>query len=165
MKKKGIVFAVSLALLPVIVQPSVALAEEKASSADNSYVELSVSDLKSMFSVAEFKNYSVLSQSKENELDKLTKDAKLSNEDVQFLKKQYLKYHPTNQLETSKWKVSVIKKAIKAAVPLVKRAAKAAGVKVSEAKISDGLDVLYGYQGDIENGVFRKKMLEYWLGV
>lgn len=151
MKKKGIVFAVSLALLPVIAQPSVVLAKE-VDSTNNSYVEISVSDLKSTFPVTTLENSSDLPQNKKIELDKLAKDANLSNDEVQFLKEQYLKYHPTNQLETSKWKASLIKKAI----ALVKKAAVTAGIKLGETKIADFFDILYGYQGDMENALIKQ---------
>lgn len=111
---------------------------------------MSVSDLKSAFPIAGFESDSTLPKNKEIELAQLAKDANLSSDDIQFLKEQYLKNHPNNQVEASKWKVSVAKKAVKAALPVIKKLAKKAGVKFGQKQLGKIINVITGVEDNVQ---------------
>lgn len=150
-KKKGVAFMAVLALLPVVAQSSVALADEKENKSSDDYVQVSVADLGSTLPVVDFGKSATLPQNKQAELAKLAKNESLSNSEVAFLEDQYLELHPTSQLESSKLKASVVKKVLKAAWPTAKKLLKKAGVKgISKNDFVTGLlDAVTGASDEI----------------
>ena len=149
MKKRNLAFLTTLALLPIALQPSVVLAST-SNNTESNYTELSVTNFKPVIPASSMVVNSQLPKYKEKELSKLAKDTNLSTDEMQFLKNQYLENHATNQFEVSKWKVSVAKKAVKVAVPIIKKYAKKAGIKIAQHQLDQVINIITGVEDNVQ---------------
>lgn len=139
--KKSIVLLMAVTMLGGTTLPSVSVfANEK----ELNYSELLTEDdlLTSL--------YNNLSLEKQKEFDLLTTDGNFSEQDkIDILKEKY----NNNSEGTAKWKVAILKKAVKYVAKLV-------GAKLSAKTLTDFVNYLTGFEDNVQTGL-EKGLVKY----
>src|SRR5699024_7291222 len=152
LKKLGVT-TLSATMLATGILPAISHAQDnktKNNSISINSKKLSTTNLGTQFTEQIQKYYNMLSDNKKQEFNSLIKEFQLTeNQQLQvLLDKEIAKNSPT-----PKWKLAIIKKAIKYAARIL-------GTKLSEKGLADIIDYLTDFEDDLQTG-FENAFVKY----